>query len=242
LQSDIAKPDASLQDLTQRPFELPSIPETRMSILVVRRPMRFPSFRAAKWRKHDHDIPLTLQLDQARAMIFLEEDTFSTKRSLIVFPRGRLELHYDPAPSDLLKGLTSRGTASGEVANTIYNAYADAYTRFEALLYSAGRVRYLLRMGLESITDFYSEGGWARGEVEWRVDNNPFVEFRPKLAKVRGRNPLFTSAQLVTPTRWRDMQECANNANEPGGEVLELFRIRGKVGWREIRNRGVYYF
>ncbi len=55
--------------------------------------MDFPSFGASKWRKLDHDTPLTLQLAQAKALIFLEEEKYGTKDDVIVFPSGRLELH-----------------------------------------------------------------------------------------------------------------------------------------------------
>ena len=78
-----------------------------MPTLIVRRPMDFPSFGASKWRKQDHDTPLMLQLAQARALIYLEEEKYGTKRDVIVFPDGRLELHYDHAPSELLRGLSS---------------------------------------------------------------------------------------------------------------------------------------
>ncbi len=76
--------------------------------------------------------------------------------------------------------------------------------RFEALLYSAGKVRYLMRMGPESMTNFFAGGMLSRGEVEWSVDMRTFKPFQPKVSKPRGRNPLYTAAQLVTPARWRD--------------------------------------
>ena len=210
-----------------------------MLILIVRRLRDFPSFGASKWRKQDHDTPLMLQLAQARALIYLEEEKYGTKRDVIVFPDGRLELHYDHAPSELLRGLSSRGAASTAAAETIYNAYIDAHTRFEALLYSSGRVRYLMRMGPESMTSFFSGGRLSRGSVEWSVDGQPFAKFQPKLSKPRGRNPLYTSAQLVTPSRWRDMQKSADNGSYPDGELLELYRIRGKAGWRELRTAAI---
>lgn len=210
-----------------------------MPYLTIRRPIDFPSFGASKWRKQDHDTPLSLQLPNARALIFLEEERFGTKRDVIVFPTGRLELHYDPAPSDLLRGLASRGSASTAAAETIYAAYLEAHIRFEALLYSAGKVRYLMRMGPESLTNFFSGGVLSRGNVEWSVDGQPFARFSPKLTKPRGRNPLYTSAQLVTPTRWRDMQRSANDGTYPEGELLELYRIRGKAGWRELRTAAI---
>lgn len=210
-----------------------------MPYLTIRKAIDFPSFGASKWRKQDHDTPLSLQVSQARALIFLEEEKYGAKRDVIVFPSGRLELHYDPAPSELLRGLASCGAGSTSAAEAIYSAYLEAHTRFEALLYSAGKVRYLMRMGPESLTNFFSEGVLSRGAVEWSVDGQAFTAFHPKLAKPRGRNPLYTSAQLVTPTRWRDMQRSADNAIYPEGELLELYRIRGKAGWRELRTAAI---
>jgi len=206
-----------------------------MSHLIVRKKIDFPSFGASKWRKLDHDTPLTLQLPQAKALIFLDEERYPGKRDVIVLPSGRMELHYSPAPPYLLRSLASKGTASAAGAETIYDAYVEIHTRFEALLFSAGKVRYLMRMGPESMTNFFSGDVLSNGQVEWSLDGKPYAPFQPKMAKPRGRNPLYTAAQLVTPIRWRDMQIAADNASYPEGELLELYRIRGKAGWRELR-------
>ena len=200
--------------------------------------MEFPSFGASKWRKNDHETPLCIQLAHARALIYLDEEKYG-KRDIIVFPSGRLELVYDPAPPDLIRGLGSRGIASTAAAETIYSVYIETHTKFEALLYSAGRVRYLMRMGPDSMTSFFESGVLSEGKVEWSVDGQPFKHFQPKLSKPRGKNPLYTSAQLVTPARWQDMQRSADNAAYPDGELLELYRIRGKAGWRELRTAAI---
>ena len=210
-----------------------------MSLLIVRKQIEFPSFGASKWRKQDHTTPLSLQLQQAKALIYMDEEKYPGKRDLIVFPSGRIELHYTPAPTDLIRSLSSKGVASTVAAEVIYDAYVEAHTRFEALLYSAGKVRYLMRMGPESMTNFSSGGVLSNGRVEWSVDTEAFTPFQPKLAKPRGRNPLYTAAQLVTPTRWRDMQLAADNGSYPEGELLELYRIRGKAGWRELRTAAI---
>jgi hypothetical protein len=205
-----------------------------MPKVTIRKRISFPSFGAAKWRKSDHETPLRLRLTQASALIYLDEDTL-TKRGLIVFPGGRIELVYDPAPPDLVEGLASKGPKSTVTAERIYAAYVEAYTKFESLLYVAGRVRYLMRMGPESMTAFYETGLHSRETVEWKIDDKSFQHFQPRLRKSRGMNPLFTSSQLVTPFRWQDMQRCANNAAFPEGELLELYRIRGKAGWHDLQ-------
>lgn len=210
-----------------------------MPKLTIRRRIDFPSFGASKWRKQDHDTPLALRLSHAMALIYLQEEPYGTRNDVIVFPQGRLELLYDPAPADLILGLSRKGSTNMAAAEHIYDAYLEAHTRFEALLYSAGKVRYLLRVGPESMTNFFSGRALVRGGVEWSVDGAPFSPFQPKLAKPRGRNPLFTVAQLVTPARWRDMQRSAENGSYPEGELLELYRIRGKAGWRELRTAAI---
>jgi hypothetical protein len=206
-----------------------------MTHLIVRKQIDFPSFGASKWRKQDHGTPLSLQLTQAKALIFLDEEKYPGKRDVIVLPSGRMELHYSPAPTDLVRSLSSKGTASAAAADSIYEAYLEAHTKFEALLYTAGKVRYLMRMGPESMNHFFSGGVLSDGRVEWSLDGSTYAPFQPKMPKPRGRNPLYTAAQLVTPTRWRDMQVAADNGSYPEDELLELYRIRGKAGWRELR-------
>lgn len=96
-----------------------------------------------------------------------------------------------------------------------------------------------MRMGPESLASFFSGGVFRHEKVEWSIDGSVFEPFHPKLASPRGRNPLYTSAQLITPARWRDMQRAADNGTDPEGELLELYRIRGKASWRDLRTAAV---
>ncbi|MDF0677331.1 MAG: hypothetical protein P0120_23790 [Nitrospira sp.] len=210
-----------------------------MSQLIVRKHIRFHSFGASRWRKQDHDTPLSLQLARARAVIYLEEEQYLWKRDVIMLPNGRIELHYAPAPTDLVQSLARKGAANTLAAEEIYDVYVEAHTRFEALLYSAGKVRYLMGMDPESITNFFSNGVLSRDQVEWSLDGKTFTPFQPKLRKPRGLNPLYTAAQLITPVRWRDMQRAAENGNFPEGELLELYRIRSKAGWRKLSTAAI---
>lgn len=206
-----------------------------MAVVTIKRELDFPTFGAWKWSKSDHDRPLSLKLTTAIAFIYLEEDSYSA-RDVIVFPRGRIELVYDPVPEPFLKGLKSKGKPATLAAQTIYEAYLKAHKKFLALLYSAGQVRSLLQTGPESIRNFFSDSGTIRGRgVEWRLDNGPFQPFIPRLPKPRGRNPLFKVDQLITPSRWSALQKAADAGEIPDGEVLELYRIRSKAAWREIR-------
>ena len=206
-----------------------------MAVLTIRSEFDFPSFGAGKWTKGDHERPLHLQLTVARALIYLEEDRYS-KRDVIVFPQGRIELVYDPAPGDLVEGLRNKGAKAAAAAQTIYDAYVEAHNKFTTLLHSPGNLRYIYRAAPGSITSFFSAFGSIRGRgVEWSVDGGPFKQFEPPLPKPKGRNPMFKADQLVTPRRWLALQEAADAGEYIEGEMLELYRIRGKAAWRELR-------
>ena len=208
-----------------------------MPKLTVRKHIGNPSFAASKWRKQDHETPLVLRLSNAMARFYLEDEKFGrTSGDIIVLPHVRMDLLFDPAPADLIRGLSRKGFAGTSAAKDIYEAYLEAHVRFEALLYSAGKVRHLMRTEPNPMVNFFSSERYGYyGYAEWSVDDAPFSPFQLKLAKPRGRNPLYTAAQLVTPARWRDMQRSAENGSYPEGELLELYRIRGKVGWRQLR-------
>lgn len=200
-----------------------------MTKLIVRHKIWFNGFGGWKWKKADHDVPLTLRLPMATAQFYVDEDSYS-HRGISVMPRGRIDLVFDPAPHYLLNGIKANtSAASRDAAALIHHCYSEALLKLEALLMSAGRVRYFMGMGLSSIDTLYRDG------VEWATDGGHFTKFEPRLAKRRGRNPLYKSEQLVTPSRWKDMQEAWDEGDVPDGELLELYRIRAKAGWRELR-------
>ncbi len=206
-----------------------------MKTVTIRREIEFPSFGAWKWSKADHEKPLSFQLRVARAFIYLEEDRY-LKRERIVFPEGRIEFVYDPVPERLIEGLKSKGNAAIAVAEDIYDAYVEANRKLEALLYSVGQVRNLFPSRPCSKRDFFTESSTIRGRgVEWKVDDEPFQRFAPKFAKPRGRNPLFKAGQLITPSRWAALQKSADAREFPEDEVLELYRIRSKAAWQEVK-------
>ncbi|HMS85699.1 MAG TPA: hypothetical protein PKD12_18810 [Nitrospira sp.] len=210
-----------------------------MAQLIVRKRITFQSFGASKWRKQDHTTPLSLQLAQAKALLYLDEELSPYKRDVIMIPDGRVELHYIPAPTDLIKSISCKGAGSRAAAKVLYDAYVEAHSKFEALLYSAGKVRYLFHMEPESITDFFSDSFRSKGLVEWSVDGESFRPFQPRLLKPRGRNPVYTAAQLITPIRWHEMQLAADNGEFPDGELLELYRIRGKAAWQQLSSAAI---
>jgi hypothetical protein len=208
-----------------------------MPIVTIRREFELPSFGAGKWSKTDHERPLRIQLSVAKALIFLEEDKYnSSGRNIIVFPQGRIELVYDPAPDSLIKGLKSNGASTMAAAQTIYDAYLEAHGKFVSLLYFPGKLQYVYQSRPASIESFFGNATTISGRaVEWQMDGGSFRKFAPRLPKRRGRNPMFKAAQLVTPSRWQELQKAADEAAYVEGELLELYRIRGKAAWGDLR-------
>jgi len=82
--------------------------------------------------------------------------------------------------------------------------------------------------------EFYSSV-LSGSKIEWSIDGAPFRRFDPTFPKPRGKNPMYKAAQLLTPGRWHSMQRMADAGDFPIGELLELYRIRGKAGWRQLR-------
>jgi hypothetical protein len=102
---------------------------------------------------------------------------------------------------------------------------------------SAAGITRLLRNGTMSIHTFYGDrmSMWGEGPVTWSLDGSHPQAFRPGLPKLRGINPLYKADQLLTPRKWRRMQDAANDGDFPEGEVLELLGIRSKAKWRQKR-------
>jgi len=196
--------------------------------------MRFPPFGAAKWTTGDHQRPLRIQLSMVTALVYLDSPLHLHK-GIDVFPRGRLELIWDLAPTDLVRSLRSNGSGSILAAKAIHGAYVDAHKRFHALLMSASPIRNILTIGPESLVEFYTQPLRIDPAIDWKIDSQPYESFVPRVPKPRGRNPLYTSNQLMTPARWAALQKAIDAGGIPDGELLELYRIRSKVRWHELR-------
>lgn len=206
-----------------------------MKTLTVRREIRFPGFGIWKWKKSDYGTPLALNTPNGKALIFVEEDKFAM-HDLTVFSRGHIELLFTPPPGNLLRGLKSKGQLAQDAARIIFDNYADAYQQFQALLMSAGGVRMLGPMPREAMHDFFNTHATLLGRgVEWKVDEEEYQQFTVKIPRGRGRHPLYTARQLVTPSRWEKIQRAANDSDIPNDELLELYMIRSKAEWRELR-------
>lgn len=205
-------------------------------VLRVRRGIHLPGFGTRHWKGQDHTVPLSIHLKNAKANIFIDKPVWGGDRDINVFPKGHLVLEYSPPPAKILAGLKSGGSAGAEAAELIYEKYLEAVDNLESLLMSRGNVKGMMRAIRLSRRDFFSNEIIGPGEqVSWQVDDGESNSFVPKLPKPRGRNPLFTAPQLITPAKWQRIQEAADDGAIPRDEMLELYNIRSKVNWREIR-------
>lgn len=207
-----------------------------MNELIISREINYSGCGAAKWSETDHKRPLVIPVESAKVAFYLHKDDL-THRGTIVFPRGHVEILFSPAPQSLVNGLKSKGESATSAAELIYRRFTEAHERFEGLLMSTAGITRLLRSGTMSIHTFYEDriSMLGSGPVSWSLDGSPPETFRPKLPKLRGINPLYKADQLLTPQKWRKMQDAADDGDFPEDEVLELLGIRSKAKWREKR-------
>jgi hypothetical protein len=206
-----------------------------MSRVIVKRKIHFPLFGLTKWKDSDYESPLRIALQGADALFLPQKDIYSD-RDLVVVLSGYIELIYNPAPRTLVSALASNGKNAVTAAEQIYSSYLEALDKIEALLLSVGRVRNLspaMRVGMH---DFFQGGSiLGMGQTSYRIDEGKFVPFLPKLPRTRGINPLFKADQLITPRKWKSLQESAYLADYPENEVLELYRIRSRISQRDAK-------
>lgn len=202
-----------------------------MARLVLSRSVDLGSFGIPKWTKNEHKVPVVLHLGNAKVSIFVKPSIHLVdirKKKVDTFPQGYMEIQYEPAPKSILDGLrTQRGAAAA--AREIYEKYCDAMNRFEALLLSAANQRYLFWVRIIPEDEFFGTHV-AFGEcVTWSLDGGAPQRFSPKLPASRRLNPMFKSDQLVTFSKWKKLQEAADNSQIPEDELFELYRIRVKA-------------
>ncbi|MDA3934215.1 MAG: hypothetical protein PF630_07825 [Gammaproteobacteria bacterium] len=211
-----------------------------MSKLLIKRKIDFSGFGTSVWLDKDYETPLVFHVDGAKVSFYLEKDTSGivSRLKINVMPKGRVEILYDPAPSNIVKGLKSKTSQLG-AANTIYSVYKKAFEKLEAILISKGNQKFLFLMSVMSEGEFYRERGFYGDSVEWSIDSAKFVKFEPKLPKNRKRNPMFKSDQLITHAKWKKFQESADNKDYPSDELLELYRIRNKSYMQDSKTAAI---
>jgi hypothetical protein len=211
-----------------------------MSKLTIKRKVDFTAFGTSIWTDKDYERPLVLHIDGAKVNFYLEKDPLglSSRLNINVMPQGKIEILFDPAPSSLIKGLQSK-VSELVAANKIYSVYKTAFERLEALLLSKGNQKYLYWMRVMSEGEFFQDNGLIGDSLQWSVDGAEFKKFIPKLPKSRKINPMYKSDQLVTPTKWRKLQDAADNNEYPTGELLELYRIRNKSYMQDSKTAAI---
>jgi hypothetical protein len=207
-----------------------------MHNLIIKKRIDTLSFGVWKWEKSDHAIPLSFQLDGARSQIYVEEET-RHRNFLEMTMYLQFVLIFENAPHSYIAALKSRGEKSTQFARRIYDYFIETLTRFEALLRVSGKVRNLMSMGIPSIQGFFGVRGYGwREQVTWQLDDQVPQEFSPKISgKPRKKNPLFKHPQLITLEKWRRMQRDIDANRLPSEDIMELYRLAGKIYPREKR-------
>jgi len=205
-----------------------------MSVLTIKRKLTYMSFGKRVWSDEELKVPLTYPVEDAKISIFFERDSIAMEERIgfDVSPTGRIEMEFDPAPTQMVNDLRSK-SAGLRTATKIYRIYKIALERFESLLLSKGGQKYLFGMHAEAEGQFFGDGGFRGEPVKWSLDDSEFKIFKPKLPKSRKRNPMYKADQLLTVGKWEKLQEAASNNEFPESELLELYRIRNKAHFRE---------
>lgn len=204
-----------------------------MQTLTIQKEIEIPMICTWKWKKEDYSVPLVFPLDGAVAHLFLDEFDAGNRDRGILF-NAKFQLKFSPPPQKFLKALKNKTGAETEVAEKIYSYYQDVLERFESVALTAGNMKNLMPSTTMSIESFFKGKSFNRNQVEWWLDGEKQQVFDPKLKKGRKRiNPLFKIDQIVTKQKWSAMQREINNGDFPSSELLELLRIRSKLGWRQ---------
>ena len=204
-----------------------------MSKVVVRKKIRIPMIGTWEWTKADYKAPLLFHLSGVKTFLYLDMwDPGSRKRETTW--EAIIEFHFDPAPRSLVTGLTTLGKQSVDVAHRIYEYYLKANEQFESLLYTVGKTRSLLPEPSIPFESFFSDDSFHGDNVSFQIDDQPKRVFVPKLSpNRRGIRPLLKRPQLIDKDKWMRMQKAIDAQDFASPEIIELFRIRSRLEWRE---------
>jgi hypothetical protein len=202
-----------------------------MPKLIIKRSLYCPQFGLKGWANIDYETPLVFYLQGAESKIFLDEG-IRLKNYDFDFTTGlRFELHFPQAKDEYVRALKSRGKISHEFAKTIYEFFLETNERLEIGIRVFGGAKNLFWHNFVSFNDFFNDRTYV---VEWEIENKAKGHFVPKIPTSRKRWDLFKSAQLVTPAKWKKIQEGIHGSL-PTKKVAELYRIWSKLQLKPAR-------
>jgi hypothetical protein len=202
---------------------------------VVRKKIRIPMIGTWQWSKADYDIPLTFHLPGLEANLRLAMwDSGSRQRETTW--QAVLALEFESPSRDFLAGLTTSGKKSVETARRIHDCYLKVNEQFESLLYTIGKTRSMLPEDPIPFEAFFTDDSYYGDSVTYQLDNGPESVFAPKLVpNRRSLRPVFKRAQLIDRPKWQRMQKSIDAEEFASPEIIELFRIRSRFEWREMK-------
>lgn len=205
-----------------------------MPNVVVRKRIVIPMIGTWEWARDDYATPLVFDLPGARAKLYLDMWNPGSKRRETTW-EAIFELHFSPAPRGVIRGLTTSGKQALDIARLIHACYLKVHEQFESLLYTVGKTHSMLPEEPIPFKKFYSDDSFSDDAVTFQVDGQTEQKFAPNVSTTRqgGIRPVFRRAQLIDKGKWRRMQQAVDAQDFAAPELVELYRIRSKLEWRE---------
>lgn len=207
--------------------------------LLVQKEVEAPMFGYRHWQEADYEKPLEFHLDGVDTRLYLAPEPFNRDKPRMVRLAMDLlfEILCDDPPERIIQSLRARGKATAYAAAWIHSLYVSTMSRFEALLRVYGGIRNLHDYRDRSLNAFFTTR-WPDDSkrVKWSTDNNKFQVFDPVLSKGgRKINPLFKGKQVLTPLKWRKLQEHLGKKALPTEDIIAFHRIWARVYARDKR-------
>lgn len=204
-----------------------------MANVIVRKKIRIPMIGTWGWSAADYKTPLVFELPGAKAKLYLDMWNPGSRRRETTW-EAIFELHFSPAPKALIRGLNTSGKQALDVARRIHKCYLMVNEQFESLLYTIGKTRSMPPENPIPFEGFFSSESFYRDSVTFQVDSQAEQDFAPKVSTSRrGIHPVFRRPQLIDKTKWSRMQEVIKAQDFASPELVELYRIRSRLEWRE---------
>lgn len=195
-------------------------------------------FGIAAWKEDEYSTPLKLNIKDVEVDIFIEKPSYLTKKRI-----AQAELTYKfifkNTTKKFINGIVEKNKTDTNFAiEKIYDAYKEAHQKLESLLRGVGKVENLMLMGSPSREEMF--GNTLLGSKLYvYFESNGKKVFSPKLQKSKKINPLFSSKQLITFEKWKNIQIVANKNIPVSPEIDELLKIKAKLLFIDSRKFAV---